>query len=299
MNKVVVLMSTYNGEKYLRTQLDSILDQRNVNVEILVRDDGSTDSTIEILKEYESKGLLKWYTGENLRPAKSFMNLIINAPDAEYYAFSDQDDVWMESKLINAVDMLKQHNNASLYYCNALLVDENLNVFGENVLPFIPNFYSGLSYGKAALGCSMVFNKELMKMLKTKIPENIIMHDAWVTNVCQIIHGNIIRDDRPLFYYRQHSNNQVGGKRDFISTARRKFNFIKKNKNLYLQHWKSLHSLYYTSMDCKTKNEIDTLIHYNDSLINRINIIHNKEILKEKDTTRNIYYRLMFLGGLF
>lgn len=299
MDKVVVLMSTYNGEKYLRTQLDSILAQKNVEVEILVRDDGSNDSTTKILDEYQEKGLLTWYTGENLKPARSFMNLIKNAPSAEYYAFSDQDDYWLENKLFSAIQKLKVKYSPCLYYCNALLVDENMNILGKNKLPSIPSIYTGLSYGKAALGCSMVFNKELMKILQAKIPESLIMHDAWVTNVCQIISGDIIRDDRTLFYYRQHTDNQIGGKRDFFSIIKRKINFIRKNKNIYLRHWQELYSLYYQNMDYKTRDTLNTLIHYNDSFKNRFHIICNKKVLNENNLVRNFYYKIMFAMGLF
>ena len=94
--KVLILLSTYNGERYIKEQIESLLKQENVKVSILVRDDGSTDGTINILNEYQKQGKLKWYTGENLKPAKSFMNLVENAPEYEYYAFCDQDDVWLK-----------------------------------------------------------------------------------------------------------------------------------------------------------------------------------------------------------
>ena len=71
-----VLMSTYNGERYLRQQIDSILQQEGVKVQLLVRDDGSTDNTLDILNGYAQKGLLKWYQGENLKSARSFLTLL-------------------------------------------------------------------------------------------------------------------------------------------------------------------------------------------------------------------------------
>ena len=97
--KVLVLMSTYNGEKYLREQIDSILGQRGVEVSLLVRDDGSTDATLTTLDEYKESGRLDYYCGNNLGPARSFMHLLQNAPASDFYAFSDQDDKWMDDKL--------------------------------------------------------------------------------------------------------------------------------------------------------------------------------------------------------
>ena len=79
MKNVLVMLSTYNGEKYLREQIESVLKQENVKISILVRDDGSTDNTCNILEEYQKKGLLRWYTGKNLKPAKSFIDLIFHA----------------------------------------------------------------------------------------------------------------------------------------------------------------------------------------------------------------------------
>ena len=87
MEKVVVLMSTYNGEKYLEEQIKSIINQKDVQVDLFVRDDGSNDTTLEILSKYEKKNILKLYTGQNLKSAYSFMDLIMNAPNSEYYAF--------------------------------------------------------------------------------------------------------------------------------------------------------------------------------------------------------------------
>ena len=80
MKSVLILMSTYNGEKYLKTQIDSLLAQKNVNVSIVVRDDGSTDGTVSILNEYKNRNALEWYSGKNMGPAGSFLDLIYNAP---------------------------------------------------------------------------------------------------------------------------------------------------------------------------------------------------------------------------
>ncbi len=94
MDSIVVLMSTYNGEKYIREQLDSIFNQEGIDVKVVVRDDGSKDTTHAILDEYKKTHELVWYTGENLKSARSFMDLIYQAPESDYYAFADQDDYW-------------------------------------------------------------------------------------------------------------------------------------------------------------------------------------------------------------
>ena len=92
MKEITVLMSTYNGEMFIREQIDSILNSKDVELQLLVRDDGSSDQTIPILKSYQTKKKLSFYQGHNVRPAKSFMELLCKAPSSKYYAFSDQDD---------------------------------------------------------------------------------------------------------------------------------------------------------------------------------------------------------------
>lgn len=128
-NLITVLMSSYNGERYIREQIDSILHQQEVNIKLFVRDDGSTDGTLQILQEYQEAGLLNFYTGKNLKPARSFMQLLKDAPQADYYAFSDQDDYWKPTKLNQAIKRLKLSTNTpALYFCQTQLADKDLKL---------------------------------------------------------------------------------------------------------------------------------------------------------------------------
>lgn len=128
MHTITVLMSSYNGEKYISEQIDSILHQENCNVNLIVRDDGSSDNTCEILEQYQKNNLLTWYSdGENLRPAHSFLRLLANAPDSDYYAFADQDDYWMTDKLDHAIKAIGNRSDIPMiYYANSELVDSEL-----------------------------------------------------------------------------------------------------------------------------------------------------------------------------
>ena len=92
--KITILLSSYNGEKYIEEQLNSIFNQTYDNISILVRDDNSKDGTVKILEKYAAQGKLKWYSGENLGCAKSFWDLLCNFGESDYYAFCDQYDVW-------------------------------------------------------------------------------------------------------------------------------------------------------------------------------------------------------------
>ena len=125
--KVLVLMSTYNGEQYLQQQINSIITQKNVEVELIVRDDGSTDKTIDILKDYQQKGLLSYYAGENLKPQYSFLHLLRHAPECKYYAFADQDDVWLEDKLYSGIkEIYSFDNQPAIYTCQTQMTNQYL-----------------------------------------------------------------------------------------------------------------------------------------------------------------------------
>ena len=119
--KVKILLSSYNGEQYIREQIDSLLSQTQTGVEILVRDDGSTDSTKAILDEYQDRDRLSWYGGENLGPGLSFWKLLEDSGEADYYAFCDQDDVWDQDKVEIAVRTLEEAipdiNSIPALYC--------------------------------------------------------------------------------------------------------------------------------------------------------------------------------------
>ena len=217
METVVVLLSTYNGEKYLKEQIESIISQRNVNIKLIVRDDGSKDSTIDILDDYKNRGLLTYYKGKNLGPIWSFMDLMYNAPSCKYYALSDQDDVWDLNKLYKGICAL-DNDRPSLYYHGMDVVDENLEsydfYFREEV--FSKSLEYSCLYGDEIAGCTMIFNEKLLDKIKEYKPAFLTMHDGWIHRVCLCVHGSIYADKSPLIHYRQHSSNTVGMKKRHI-----------------------------------------------------------------------------------
>ena len=212
MKNIQILMSTFNGEKYLREQIDSILSQEGkIRISLLVRDDGSSDGTIEILKEYEKKNKIKWYKGRNLGPAKSFLDLIKNSDKADYYAFSDQDDYWEPDKLINAVKCLdkKKSDVGKLYYSALNIVDKNLNFKRKTVINEEIDFKKGIVRNQAT-GCTMVFNNYIRTFLLDKDFEYVGMHDSLLYRLALLYNWHIYRDDKSYIKYRQHENNVLG-----------------------------------------------------------------------------------------
>ena len=212
MKKVLVLLSTYNGEKYLNEQLESIFAQKGVKVSVLARDDGSNDSTPTILENWKSSHSLLWYTGKNIKPARSFLDLIDNAQGYDYYALCDQDDYWLCDKLETAVLALEA-NTAELYYSPTTLVNENLDKINQIAYPKQDfDFYQSIMYNHFS-GCTMVFNEKLRKLIAKSMPKSIVMHDWWIILLCKAAGLKTVYGKESKILYRQHGNNSVGLKK--------------------------------------------------------------------------------------
>ena len=224
--RLAVLMSTYNGERFLEQQIESILNQVcDFGIDLWVRDDGSTDHTCEILDAYAAAGKLKWYTGQNLKPAKSFLDLVHHCPGYDYYAFADQDDYWYSDKLQNGVERLKDIKGPAMSCTNARLVDGQLQPLGRNVNRNAPHldFYS-VTCGAGIMGCTIVFNSDLAKLIQNvPLPQNLIMHDSYVSIVCTLHDGVILYDHAASMDYRQHGNNVVGSSWKKMSALKERF----------------------------------------------------------------------------
>jgi len=208
MKKVLVLLSTYNGSKYLKYQLDSLLAQNGVDVDILVRDDHSTDATIEILHRYN----INYYTGPNLGAAKSFLDLIKKA-NAEYraydyYAFSDQDDQWKENKLYSAVKALAKFN-ANLYCGSTNAYDEQKHI--SHIIPATEYSPIETLFRNSVAGCTMVFDYKVVERVSEYQPKWLEMHDSWILRVCSYCNDlKVIYDKNPYMTYRLHGDNTLG-----------------------------------------------------------------------------------------
>lgn len=230
--KVQVLMSTYNGTRYLGEQLESIYKQKGVEVSLLVRDDGSTDGTLSLLDKEQSAGRLQWYTGENLGPAYSFWHLLQSAADSDFYAFCDQDDVWDGDKLSVAVDAMRGDGDSpAVYFCQTRLVDEKLNEIPSVTISPLLTYGESLIY-HFVTGCTMVINRAMRKELLRYRPSFIRMHDIWIYNVAQAIGASVHFDKVPHMSYRQHSANVVGQVNSAAFVWKNRWKRIKKNEHI-------------------------------------------------------------------
>lgn len=218
--KIMVLLSTYNGEKYISEQIESVLCQQGVDVHIVARDDGSQDETINILKRISTLENITVIEGQNIGVVGSFFTLMHEAVchNFDYFAFCDQDDVWKNDKLKVATDILSGHGNEpALYMSSFQMVDENLHSIQTNMSR--PNIsVEGALASNCATGCTMVFNKKLLEKSLISNYDDVLMHDYWMYMVCLLTGGYIYYDETPHIYYRQHGNNVIGGTGDNFLT---------------------------------------------------------------------------------
>jgi hypothetical protein len=299
MEKVCVLMSTYNGEKYLKEQIDSILNQENIKVDILVRDDGSTDNTLNILEQYTQKyENIRYYTGKNLKSAKSFMNLLFTVKEYDYYAFSDQDDVWKKNKLCIAVSKLKE--GYDLYGGKKNIVDSKLNTLKvEDEIPVSLELGSVILRCRIA-GCTMVFTKKLREELLKYNPEILSMHDSWVLKVAVSV-GKVFFDSNKYILYRQHSNNVVGAKKSFINQLKERIlNLKKRNEQAFvrLSMAKELYNNYANFLSKNDKENLYYFINHKENFKYRIKILKNT-FIQGDNLLDTCLIKILILFGLF
>lgn len=277
MEKVQVLLSAYNGEKYIKKQIESILNQKEVKVLLLIRDDGSSDKTIEIIEELANKNSnITFYKGKNLGPARSFMDLINKSNEVNYYAFADQDDVWEPNKLISAIKKLKENNKPELYMSSLEIVDEELKPIGIKQVD--GNFtFEGAMIKNFATGCTLVFNKKLRDIIKSYNPTYLIMHDSWITRVCYAIGGNVIIDENHYIKYRQHTGNVLGYKDEGLKKLKRQFKIaFKDNESMRVNIAKELKRGYREMITEDAKEVIENLINYQRNKKSKNWLLKNK-----------------------
>lgn len=306
MPKIAVLMSTFNGQKYLCEQIDSILSQNSVQVEIFIRDDGSSDSTRDMLAEYVEKySNIHVDFAENVGVGNSFMNLLYSVPDTfDYYSLADQDDIWENNKLIEAINLLESSGKL-LYASNQECVDK----YGASIgLRYNPNekiHQSPISILEKNMiaGCTMVLSDKFFKVLteQNKRPSPSLLknriHDVWIAMTASLYDG-IIYDSRSFIKYRQHENNVVGAKSSFSKR------FKERLKKVRHPEYRNGRSVLAKEISKKFPDEIKSyplieICSQSDSFKGKIKILKNSKQLRSytKESCFSFFMKVMF--GVF
>lgn len=203
-------MSTYDGERHLREQVDSILAQEGVDVRLVVRDDGSRDGTLDVLRSYAHDPRVVVVESENLGLPDAFFRLVEDSgDDADFWALADQDDVWLPHKLSRAVAGLDGVTGPALYCARVLVVDEQLRPLYPHPLPRRGPSFANALVQNIATGCTIVIDRAAREVLRGRWPSYAVMHDAWLYLVISAV-GTVVYDPEVLVHYRQHTANAVG-----------------------------------------------------------------------------------------
>lgn len=242
-----VILATYNGERYIRTQVESILAQSIKPSRIIIRDDGSTDKTLSVLQELQKESNIDIKIisdGLNLGYIKNFEKLS-EYVEAEFVFFSDQDDIWVKSKAETLLAVFTSCSKANVVFSDAYLVDNDLQKLGtlwEHV-KFTPE--SGkiklekILLNNVVTGATMAVRKSFLLSVMpfpAKIP-----HDYWLaSNACAS--GSLIPLDEKLILYRQHANNQIGAKKSSL-TDKFKAVFDANKRKKRIAHYREIYDL--------------------------------------------------------
>lgn len=215
ISEVTVLMATYNGEKWLESQLQSILKQKNVKIKLAIQDDNSEDDTQKIIKKFQKKNKIDFKINKkNQRSASlNFLNLIIKTnTKSDYYAFSDQDDIWYSNKLSRGIKKLDE-NKCEAYSSNVSIISNKKKLLmnksnNQKKYDFI---FEGVP------GCTIVLTKNSFLQIKKKLMKlnsnelkKISMHDSFIYFYLRSRKVAWYIDKYSYINYRQHENNVVG-----------------------------------------------------------------------------------------
>ena len=280
VKEVAILLATYNGEKYVAEQLQSLKDQSFQNFVCYIHDDNSTDNTVFIVKEFENKypGQFKLVRYEGGHGAVgNFMSLaryVRNNTKEPYIMFCDQDDYWYPTKIEKQIKYLKKMDHPDvphLVYCDQEIVDGELDTIAPSGMDYskrkagVDDSFKELVFENCAAGCTMAINRpELEIAIDNVVEENVIMHDWWFMLIARCF-GDIGYINESLMKYRQHGTNTLGADNKALSGKIIKYLHAMKKS----MHGKAVHvkkcekqviDISKINIKCVYKNEIDSIV---------------------------------------
>lgn len=208
-SRIAVVMSVYNGEAHLVEQIESVLNQVDVDVTLFVRDDGSSDGSLNILADYEKKGLIRLFRGENVGVVPSFLSLVELVDEGySYIALCDQDDIWRSEKLNRALAVMGERDQdiPQLYCSEYIFCDAEMNQIAPSKLNRTGVNFDKMLYENMVSGNTVVINRVLADAVIQGGIEGVYCHDWWIALVASAL-GELTYDDYPSLYYRRTGSN--------------------------------------------------------------------------------------------
>lgn len=307
MKKVQVLLSAYNGEQYISEQIQSILNQTHAAVSILIRDDGSTDKTMELLDQWvtthpDKNKLIK---GTNVGVVSSFFELLRAADaEADYYCFCDQDDVWLDHKVEHAIARL----DSSIYtevpamvFTSTYLTDDKLNRKGAwpKHPAQEPSFFNAL-YENIAIGATITMNRSARNLFinsQSVDSQKVLMHDWWFYLLVSAF-GTVIYDNKPSMLYRQHNNNVVGGSNSLVGKLKSKWASFKRHtgKDLLHKQASEFDRIYGSRLTGEQKEQLDLFLATRTRFMDRLHYARKSKLYRQSKAESLLFKFFILIG---
>lgn len=292
---VTILLATYNGETYLRQQLDSLLNQTHKELFILISDDLSSDRTPGIIKEYEKRYPNQIKSLKNIKasgsPQNNFFRLLSSADD-DYIMLCDQDDIWLPHKVEVTLKEMKQMelkwgNDLPLLVHGDLSVTDEEGAIRQNSMARFQNIavhdnrFTHYLVENNITGNTVMINRSFLSFL-TYIPKQCMMHDWWLGLLASCF-GKISYIDQPLLLYRQHGSNQVGSRgqmEQYVSRLTQKERVKEEYRKMFLQA-RAFLKQYGQEMDSEKREALEQFVTLPDkSRLEKVRIIWKYKFYK-------------------
>lgn len=293
---VQILLSTYNGETYLGPLLRSLDEQTYPALDLLVRDDGSTDGTVAVLQSHVGRIPRSVSVGPRMGLPTTFFDLLRHArADAELFAFCDQDDVWLPRKIERAVEMLEAADATVplLYCCRTRYADAHLRPLGLSELPCHPLSFRNALTRNMATGCTIVMNRAARELVLDVVPAPGDLHDAWAYLVVSAF-GTVIYDPEPMLEYRQHGTNVIGVPPMSVRLVRL---FTRKRTGVRLRRARRFRRLFGDRLRKEDRRVLEDFLRSRRSVLDRVRYAVSMDRQRAR-LTHDLAFRLLFIAGL-
>lgn len=302
---IAVLLSSYNGARYIEQQIESILSQELCGGELhlYVRDDGSSDATLDILDRLREDTRITVIKGENIGYIASFMSLIEELKNSgreyDFYSLADQDDDWDKDKLFHAINMIKKFDCPCLYQSVSRVVTEELEFIRDSEPCIRKITFFNTVIQTFSPGHTYVFNRALLEKVDSDLDcKRLYGHDAYLTNLA-VLCGKVVFDNTSHANYRQHGKNQLGTSvnNGVIGWFRVRIKrVVKGDGGRYAKQIEYLYEKFYDLLSDDEKKEMVLFLEKRKNFFTRLSYVFKTKLYRQR-RFENFLFRMLYLFG--